>query len=163
MFFLFHLAHPHCSIFPSTDPMPPKSCLIFSSRRNKSWSCKNSCTISFPRNNGIAWPAISNSGHLSLTEGKTYQKVFHFFILFPDDVVLINHTVTCQAGLVGEKNFCLKHYTHKKKCLTHYTDFKELRNCNRNLICVRHKNKRKNNQHSTLLFFKINLHFGTSD
>ena len=31
----------------------------------------------------------------------------------------------------------------------------ELRNC------VRHKNKRKDNQHSKLLFFKINLPFGT--
>ena len=28
---------------------------------------------------------------------------------------------------------------------------------------VRHKNKRKQNQHSKLLFFDINLHFGTSD
>ena len=98
-----------------------------------------------------------------LNRRQNIPKSLSFFYPFPDDVVLINHTVTCQAGLVGEKNFCLKHYTHKKKCLTHYTDFKELRNCNRNLICVRHKNKRKNNQHSTLLFFKINLHFDTSD
>ena len=32
-----------------------------------------------------------------------------------------------------------------------------------NYFCVRHKNRRKHNQHFTLLFFKINLHFGTSD
>ena len=32
-----------------------------------------------------------------------------------------------------------------------------------NYICVRHKNRRKHNQHFKLLFFKINLHFGTSE
>ena len=32
-----------------------------------------------------------------------------------------------------------------------------------NYVCVRHKNRRKHNQHFKLLFFKINFHFGTSD
>ena len=32
-----------------------------------------------------------------------------------------------------------------------------------NYICVRHKIMQKHNKHFTLLFFKINLHFGTSD
>ena len=32
-----------------------------------------------------------------------------------------------------------------------------------NYFCVCHKNRRKRNQHFKLLFFKINLHFGTSD
>ena len=32
-----------------------------------------------------------------------------------------------------------------------------------NYFCVRHKNRRKHNQHSKLLFFNIILHFDTSD
>ena len=32
-----------------------------------------------------------------------------------------------------------------------------------NYFCVRHKNRRKHNQHSKLLFFKNNLHSGISD
>ena len=44
-------------------------------------------------------------------------------------------------------------------------NLKELRNCNHKSICVRQKNKQKDNQHSKLLFLKINLHFhfDTSD
>ena len=30
-------------------------------------------------------------------------------------------------------------------------------------FCIRHKNRRKHNQYSKLVFFNINLHFGTSD
>ena len=32
-----------------------------------------------------------------------------------------------------------------------------------NYFCVRHENRRKYNEHFKLLFFKINLHVGTSD
>ena len=38
---------------------------------------------------------------------------------------------------------------------------KQLRNYNRKLFGVRHKNRREHNQHFKLLFFKINLHFFT--
>ena len=47
-------------------------------------------------------------------KAKHTKKSFIFVILFPDDVFLINHTLTCQARLVGERNFCLKHYTQEK-------------------------------------------------
>ena len=39
---------------------------------------------------------------------------------------------------------------------------KELRNYKRKLFCVRHNNRRNHNQRFKLLFFKENLHFGTS-
>ena len=32
-----------------------------------------------------------------------------------------------------------------------------------NYFCVHHKNRQKPNEHSKLLFLKIDLHFGTSD
>ena len=32
-----------------------------------------------------------------------------------------------------------------------------------NYFCVRHNNRRKHNQHFKMVFFKENLHFGTSE
>ena len=48
------------------------------------------------------------------------------------------------------------------KLIIKKNSLKELRNYNRYFF-VRHKNRRKHNQHFKLLFFKINLYYGTSD
>ena len=44
-----------------------------------------------------------------------------------------------------------------------YSILNELRNYNRKLFLCPPQKRRKHNQHFKLLFFKINLHFGTSD
>ena len=40
-------------------------------------------------------------------------------------------------------------------------DIKELRSYNRNFFCAHHKNRRKHNQDINLLYFKVNISFGT--
>ena len=51
--------------------------------------------------------------------------------------------------------------THLKQRFPLIVSLKQLRNYNRKLFCVRHKNRREYNQHFKLLFFKINLFFFT--